>query len=102
MTFLKKQEAASKISLLHEPFLHSGQFNHEASGSGEPNFTIPTTNTNLEPRFVYTEHPNSFTTMPKPQSPNQPNPQPPHHIPTAQTTHSNTRNPTNQFSLAIA
>jgi hypothetical protein len=64
LAFLKKQEAAGKISLLPESFLHIGTHRTQPSSS----LLIP--DTNLASGFVYTKQMPESTPLPKPP-PNQ-------------------------------
>jgi hypothetical protein len=66
LTFLKKKEATSKISLHHDPFLNTNKYNHEASTS-----SVPPEPTQAPPQgFVYMYQLLETLNIPKPLTPN--------------------------------
>jgi hypothetical protein len=91
LAFLKKQEADGKITIQHQAFLNTNQFQHEASTS-EPQHTI----TPPEPRFVYIEQIPETILDTKPHVFIH-NKQPHHHSDPTTQYHTNS-----QFSLSIA
>jgi hypothetical protein len=100
LAFLTKQEAAGKISLLLESFLHTSLHNNTAS------ISHPLSNTQPAHGFVYTEQMHHNQTSPQPQilfihtNPHQPSQNNPHQHPN-QYHPSNTNNHTS-FNLSIA
>jgi hypothetical protein len=100
LAFLKKHEAAGKISLHQEPFI-TNQFQTKTSSLGTLTFTIPQPNHNIEPGFVYTDtiptQPNNIPFIHNSHTHQQPNTIP---FDTSRP-HSNRHNQTN-FNLSIA
>jgi hypothetical protein len=108
MAFLRKQEAAGKISLYLQHFPGTGKHNLEASTSIAHHFPFPPPDTHHQPGFVYIEQiPEPSTKIPLPNlNPGQQSLEPPkpHIHNTNQTTVNHTQfNPNHhQLCLSIA
>jgi hypothetical protein len=103
LAFLKKQEAAWKISLHHETLPHPTNHSTQPSSSTQPTFTFLEPHHTTELSIVYNEQYNTTYQSPPNQTPPHPDTPPHQHHPFPNHHKSQTTRETqSQFRLAIA